>query len=59
VLPQLRRLEDLGAKSEKELVAVQGVDSAARAMDVPELVSGEITVSAGAAEADPLPESVT
>jgi DNA recombination protein RmuC len=59
VLPQLRRLEDLGAKSEKELVAVQGVDSAARAMNVPELVSGEITVSAGAAEADPLPESVT
>jgi hypothetical protein len=40
-------------------VAVQGVDSAARAMNVPELVPGEITVSAGAAEADALPESVT
>ena len=37
VLPQLRRLEDLGAKSEKELPAVHGIDSAARTMIVPEL----------------------
>jgi DNA recombination protein RmuC len=48
VLPQLRRLEDLGARSEKELASVQGVDSAARAMNVPELVAGEITVRTGA-----------
>src|SRR4051812_32354854 len=47
VLPQLRRLEELGAKSEKELVAVQGVDGAARAMDLPELAVGEITASIG------------
>ncbi len=39
VLPQLRRLEDLGAKSEKELPAVHGVDSAARTLDLPELVA--------------------
>jgi len=30
VLPQLRRLEDLGAKSEKDLPSVRGIDSAAR-----------------------------
>jgi hypothetical protein len=55
VLPQLRRLEDLGAKSEKELSAVQGVDSAARTMSVPELPAGEIVVSAGAARPDVVP----
>jgi DNA recombination protein RmuC len=52
VLPQLRRLEDLGAKSEKELTSAQGVDLAARTMSVPELTAGEITVSAGAEGAE-------
>jgi DNA recombination protein RmuC len=55
VLPQLRRLEDLGAKSEKELVAVQGVDSAARTMSVPELPAGEIVLSAAATRPDVVP----
>jgi DNA recombination protein RmuC len=53
VLPQLRRLEDLGAKSEKELASVQGVDGTARSMSVPELTAGHITVSAGPGRIEP------
>jgi DNA recombination protein RmuC len=39
VLPQLRRLEDLGAKSEKELPAVRDVPSVTRALNLTELAS--------------------
>ncbi|QEC47553.1 DNA recombination protein RmuC [Baekduia soli] len=44
VLPQLRRLDDLGAASEKELAVPVGIDSVARALTVPEAAGGEITV---------------
>jgi DNA recombination protein RmuC len=44
VLPQLRRFEDLGAKSEKELAGVKAIDAGARVLVVPELAAGEIRV---------------
>ena len=40
VLPQLRRFEDLGAKSEKELAGVTAIDAGARVIVVPELAGG-------------------
>jgi DNA recombination protein RmuC len=45
VLPQLRRLEDLGAGSEKPLTRPQSIDSVARTLTVPELDAAEITVT--------------
>jgi DNA recombination protein RmuC len=44
VLPQLRRFEDLGAKSGKQLGAPKAIDTGVRAMTVPELDAVQITV---------------
>jgi DNA recombination protein RmuC len=44
VLPQLRRFEDLGAKSEKQLAAAKVIDDAVRVVTVPELDAAAIEV---------------
>jgi DNA recombination protein RmuC len=47
VLPQLRRFEQYGAGSEKQLAAPKAVDAAARSMFVPEL-EGDISLTTAA-----------
>jgi DNA recombination protein RmuC len=54
VLPQLRRFEQLGARSEKQLAPPSAIDTAARPVVVPEL-DAEITVAAAAEEEDEAP----
>jgi DNA recombination protein RmuC len=51
VLPQLRRLEQHGAGSEKELSAPRAIDSTARAVTAPELRVAELPQIAGDEEA--------
>jgi DNA recombination protein RmuC len=48
VLPQLRRFEQYGAGSEKQLAPPKAIDAAARSMFVPELDGEDISVAAAA-----------
>jgi DNA recombination protein RmuC len=52
VLPQLRRLEQHGAASEKELGAPRAIDTAARAISAPELRVAELPALAGDGDGD-------
>jgi DNA recombination protein RmuC len=52
VLPQLRRLEQYGAGSEKQLSSPSAIDSAARVVTAPELRVAEIPLVTGGAEDD-------